>query len=328
MVFKKSKIKNKFEKQNIGLFNLVEENSAAFSKTIMFCVGFATLFGITWLFMLRYFVDTIVKFVITMTFVSIIAFTIVNFIFANFPFGVMGLIYLIYKAIWYSCVRERIRFAKLIIKVSISGLESLGIGVIVFVFGVVLMQALWCIVCAGAYYQIPKGGLEVLIIFAFFWAIECLGNVVHVTVAHALARWYSRLHLRSGKTAAAFGSELFSPISAKIALTTSLGSIALGSLIIALLKTLQYLFKKSKKSKNPCCKVIGFCCFYCIRKILEMFTTYAMVHVAMFGKSYISSAKDTLKLVQTSGLDAAVNNILVEDIIGMGTFIGGLLTGT
>jgi hypothetical protein len=165
----------------------------------MFCVGFATVFGVGWLFLLRYFVNAIVKFVITMTFVSIIMFTVVNFVFGNIPFGILGLMYLVYKAIWYSCVRNRLKFAKLVIRVAVSGLESLGIGVIAFVFGVVLCQALWCMLCAGAYYQIPKGGLEVLVIFGFFWAIECLGNVVHVTVAHALATWYSKLHLRVEK---------------------------------------------------------------------------------------------------------------------------------
>jgi hypothetical protein len=107
-----------------------------------------------------------------------------------------------------------------------------------------------------------------------------------------------------------------------------LGSIALGSLFIALLKTLQYFFKKWKKSKNPCCKVVGLSCFYCLRKIFELFTTYAMVHVAMFGHSYFEAARATVQLARASGLDAAVSNQLVEDIVGMGTFIGALLTGT
>eukprot|EP01118_Nematostelium_gracile_P017737 TRINITY_DN7678_c0_g1_i1.p1 TRINITY_DN7678_c0_g1~~TRINITY_DN7678_c0_g1_i1.p1 ORF type:complete len:246 (-),score=49.75 TRINITY_DN7678_c0_g1_i1:54-791(-) len=110
-------------------------------------------------------------------------------------------------------------------------------------------------------------------------------------------------------------------------LTYSFGSVCFGSLILALIRVAQYYLKKSKKTKNPFLKICLLAILCCVKRIIRAFNTYAFVYVAMYNKSYLMSAKETLIMVKKHGLSAAISDSVVEDVMDTGTFVGGLTCG-
>lgn len=49
--------------------------------------------------------------------------------------------------------------------------------------------------------------------------------------------------------------------------------------------------------------------------------------MALFGTSYLASARNTISLLHSTAVESATANALVTDVIGMGSFVGALLTG-
>jgi hypothetical protein len=115
--------------------------------------------------------------------------------------------------------------------------------------------------------------------------------------------------------------------SAKRALTTSFGSICYGSLIVAILKTIRYLLRQAAQ-ENSAMAAFANCILGCIEGLVEFFNQYAFVHVAIYGKSFCDSAKDTWKMVKESGIDAIINDNLVGTVLGMGCLAVGAVAGT
>lgn len=82
-----------------------------------------------------------------------------------------------------------------------------------------------------------------------------------------------------------------------------MGSIAFGSLIVALLDLLraglrvlqQYAASEGSTigTAIACC---AQCCVGCVASLVEYFNRYAMIEIAMYGKPYIQASKDTWRL--------------------------------
>jgi len=66
------------------------------------------------------------------------------------------------------------------------------------------------------------------------------------------------------------------------------------------------------------------CLLGCIEYFLQAFNMYAFVQVALFGKSYFVAARDTFKMVTTCGIQALLNDDLVDGVLDTGRVIGGL----
>jgi len=58
---------------------------------------------------------------------------------------------------------------------------------------------------------------------------------------------------------------------------------------------------------------------------VQFLNRYAFCHIALYGKSYISAAKDTWKLMKDRGIDALVNDCLISPVLTMGAFFVGFL---
>jgi hypothetical protein len=60
--------------------------------------------------------------------------------------------------------------------------------------------------------------------------------------------------------------------------------------------------------------------------LVRYFNKYAFVTVAIYGKSYWQSAKDTFDMFERTGLLALVNDSIVGTVLSLGCFIGGVIT--
>lgn len=182
----------------------------------------------------------------------------------------------------------------------------------------------------GSNFGTSEGGAAALIlctVFSFYWTWAVLGNVVHTTICGVVGRWYF-LATDSSSSEAATSPAL------KQAMTTNFGSIALGSFIMAIIKTLKFLAESCKQGAkdqdNPIALII-FCILACIISCIEsafnFVSTYAYVYVALYGCSFCTGASETFKLFCSTGLDMLVAFDYSGLVSLLGSLVGALVTG-
>ncbi|CAG8674682.1 9059_t:CDS:2 [Funneliformis mosseae] len=174
-----------------------------------------------------------------------------------------------------------------------------------------------------------KTGQDVTLNWSILWLLlVCVGIViqtwVHVTTSGVFATYYFLAGTPEGVPS--------SPTlkSAKRASTTSFGSICLGSLLVAILQVIGALLRSAAQdTDNPFgafCAACAAVLVGCIESLLQYFNFYAYTQVAIYGKSFWESAKDTWALVKDRGVDAIINDNLIGNVLVMGAFLVGIIT--
>ncbi|KNG84307.1 protein pns1 [Aspergillus nomiae NRRL 13137] len=152
-------------------------------------------------------------------------------------------------------------------------------------------------------------GLVVYVTFAMYWFSEWLKNTVHTTIAGVYGTWYfwsnSPNGMPKGATRGAF----------KRATTYSFGSISFGSLIIALINMLRQACSVAQRQEAAEGNLLGTIAFWILGCFISMldwlvtfFNRYAFCHIALYGKPYIESAKDTWTMMKTGYTHPAYNS--------------------
>ena len=151
--------------------------------------------------------------------------------------------------------------------------------------------------------------------WAVYWTEETFSNVLLATEAGIYG---SFVFSGSGPAPkhAARGSF-------KRAVTYSFGSIAFGSLIVAFLDLLRAALSlaRSEAAQNgdvlgAICACVAQCCVGCVQAMVEYFNRYAYIDIALFGRGYVQSAKETWRLFKDRGIDALINDCLVNKCVG------------
>jgi len=164
---------------------------------------------------------------------------------------------------------------------------------------------------------------SIFLLFSFYWTFEVIKNVVHVSVSGVVATWYFMSNnMPANPTLGSF----------KRAMTSSLGSIAFGSLIVAVIQTLRTILRAvmNRSSKNWVILIIsciGLCFLGCLDRLAQYFNHYAFCQVAIYGKTYIEAAKATWNLFKQAGLEAIVNDNIVDGVLWLGVLFGAIGTG-
>lgn len=174
--------------------------------------------------------------------------------------------------------------------------------------------------------QILGGNLFAMLL-SFFWTSSVLGNIVVCTAAGSVTSyWYSE-HVNKSWVTSAFTR----------ACTTSLGSIVLGSLFIAFIRTIRWVFSVMSEafkgtsesialSKMKTCLFgifesgLGFC-----EHLMTFFSKYAFVHVSLYGEGFIESSRSVAILFNSLGWTALVNDDLVDSMLFCVNVSTGLL---
>merc|ERR1711937_917055 len=138
------------------------------------------------------------------------------------------------------------------------------------------------------------------------------------TIAGAVAYWYFKPN--SEKTA--FGCRGGTVMKGlKNSLLYHLGSVALGSFIIAVIQLvkyyLMYLSKQAEKQHNKLLSLIFKClayAVYCVEKCVKFLNKNAYIQIALLGKKFCPAAKDAFWLIfRNAGRIAAAG--LISPII-------------
>ncbi|KAL4870942.1 hypothetical protein BDV12DRAFT_184066 [Aspergillus spectabilis] len=163
-------------------------------------------------------------------------------------------------------------------------------------------------------------GLVVYVTFAMYWFSEWIKNTVHTTIAGVYGSWYFFSNSPDGMPAHATRGAF------KRATTYSFGSISFGSLIIAIIQFLRQLCSVAQRNEAAQGNLLGSIMFWvlgCFISLLDwlvtFFNRYAFCHIALYGKAYIPSAKDTWTMMKDRGIDALVTDCLIGPVITMGS---------
>ncbi|GAA5820050.1 hypothetical protein JCM3770_002118 [Rhodotorula araucariae] len=165
-------------------------------------------------------------------------------------------------------------------------------------------------------------GLMVFAVFNYYYVTQFITNLFLTTEAGIFGGYYY-----GGREAKRLSWGAF-----KRASTYSFGSIAFGSLIVALLDLLRAFFQilRSYESSEgnaigACIACCAQCCIGIISNLVEYFNRYAYIEIALYGKPYITAAKDTWRLFKDRGITALINDCLVNNIWTFGSYlVGGL----
>jgi len=193
--------------------------------------------------------------------------------------------------------------------------------VIVVSLGILIMQIIWILwwsAIAVAYISQHEWNnfVVVLLLISFYWNLETFKNIGHTTVCGVAATWFFTQVITHEPT----GRSL------KRAMTTSLGSIAFGSLIVAIISVMrQVVIAIKKRTKHNLIMCLLQCMLTCLQRAMEWFNMYAFVHVAIYGTNYVQSAKNSWSLLKTKGFEALINDDLTGFVILCGALIGGII---
>jgi len=134
-------------------------------------------------------------------------------------------------------------------------------------------------------------GLLVFITFAAYWSTEWLKNTIHTTISGVYGAWY--FAPRNPPKGATRGA-------ARRALTYSFGSISFGSLIVAIINLLRQacsIAQQQEAGSGNFAAECALCILQCFIGLLDwavqFINRYAFSYMALYGKNYIQSAKDT-----------------------------------
>lgn len=234
------------------------------------------------------------------------------------------------QLLWLYLVRARIPFSALLLK-NATQLVQRYKAVILVNFGLVACFTAYMLFWSAMIYPYmnrsvqteepsPKdGGLSTLFLFLILWTSQVVFNVMHVTACGLAATWYfvGTNAMPPNPTSASF----------KRAITTSFGSICFGSMLVAIVKLLRMIAESQRKNENTFVACVFECLLACLERLIEYFNTYAFVHVAIYGCSYMEAAHRTWELAKNCFFAAYFNDALVGTTcvmiaLGMSGFVG------
>ncbi|KPI95519.1 CTL-like protein 2 [Papilio xuthus] len=139
--------------------------------------------------------------------------------------------------------------------------------------------------------------LHLVNLLGFFWTMFFISGVADMMLASTFSTWYWTMHKKNLP---------FFTLTAGVyrTLRYHLGTVALGSLIIAIVRVirviLEYIDHKIKKFDNAftrCILCFCKCFFWCLENFLKFINKNAYIMCAVHGKNFCSSARDAFSLL-------------------------------
>lgn len=234
--------------------------------------------------------------------------------------------------------RDRLAFAAVHLELACEAIRGNKMTAYV-AFATQVCQMIWMLVWVLGLYGIvsnyaPSSNTGTFVattvwVFFLYWFCYTAQNVAHCTTSGTVGSWW----FTQQPTSAVTGS-------LKRALTTSFGSIAFGSLIVAMIQTARFVLRsleRSMRRSNNTIAAAVICCARCIIRQIEecvrYFNKYAFIIVSLYGKSFRSAGNDVWSLFHSRGWTAIINDDLIEAVVSVAclgiaaitAFIGGLV---
>ncbi|CAF3470200.1 unnamed protein product [Rotaria sp. Silwood1] len=159
---------------------------------------------------------------------------------------------------------------------------------------------------------------QVFSAFMFFWLTAFIIGLSELVLAGVYVRYYWDKQ-RFGVPCLSLGQSLFR------AIVFHLGTIAFGSLIIAIVKLIRALLEyvenkvKDKTGKFArclfcCCR----CCLFCLEKFLKFLNRNAYIITAIYGSGFFTSARRAFKIIISNPIRLLVIDKVCDFLIFLG----------
>ncbi|XP_072177014.1 choline transporter-like protein 2 [Diadema setosum] len=185
--------------------------------------------------------------------------------------------------------------------------------------------------CIFSEYALPSYTiyLQVYNLFMFFWLVNFMIAWGQMTLAGAFASYYWAFTKPQDIPAFPLLKSFWRSI------RYHLGTIAFGSLIIAIIQMIRVMLEyiEQKLKGNAENEVVKFiikclkCCFWCLEKIMKFLNKNAYIMCAIYGKNFCTSAKNAFFLLLRNILRVAVVNKLTDLVLLMGKLLTVGLVG-
>uniref|UniRef100_A0A7S1Z7F0 Choline transporter-like protein n=1 Tax=Ditylum brightwellii TaxID=49249 RepID=A0A7S1Z7F0_9STRA len=161
-----------------------------------------------------------------------------------------------------------------------------------------------------------------LFILSYYWTMQVIANSNRTTIAGVIGTWcFNPINASSFCSTAVRDSFVRSN-------TYSLGSIAFGSLIVAMIQFIKSSVKSMRGRNRGSCL---YCCLEClliyIERIAQYFHKWAFVYVGLYGYGYIDAGKAVMTLFQQRGCTAIISDNLVRRMLYLIAGCVGLCVG-
>lgn len=187
------------------------------------------------------------------------------------------------------------------------------------VFATVVIKVVWMVVCIGS--LMGKNALFFLVLlFCFFWSCEVFSNVIHITASGTVSRWFHN-------------EDTEKPLQHAYthALTYQFGSICLGSSIVAILQTLQWIARQLEEDSDNAVSAILACAAHCILNCIEswvrMFNYWAFCVISIWSPSLRDAGGIVFEFMEDpSDFMQAISSVCcIEIVTMMANIVVGLL---
>ena len=241
-------------------------------------------------------------------------------------FGFIMLIPLALTCLWVYYARARIPFAAAHVELAIEALSAFHL-IFPFAIGMMVLSfvwlQLWSLAAFGLENIANKGGTAgapssrsgsltggVLVFgmtVSLVWGAQLITYITEFTIASCVGAWWF---------VASPGAPLVPSL--RRAVTTSLGSLSLGALVVAVLEAVRQAARQAQRAQerrqNGALAVvacIGACLVACVERLVETLNTWAVVLMALKGEDFRTAGGEAFELFRTRGFTLIVNENLV-----------------
>lgn len=338
--------------QGHGIYGSNNNYSFDTSAAIMFC--FVTVVAFVLAIVLLALIRAFTKFFIYLVFIVsiVVGFGTAIFYLAEHYYGggIVMLICAFFQLMFFLGARSRIPFATVVFRTvvdvsrqfpSIYGASLIGTIVATafsMFFSMVLVATYMkydpnpnnpgCDISGGSCSNGKLIGVLVFVTFAGYYISEVIKNVTHTTICGIYGTWYYCSKSDQGVPKhPALGSF-------RRTMTYSFGSVTFGSLIVAIVNLIRYLLDLARQAASQdigndvlrmvatCVVCLAQCFMNIVDWMVEYFNHYAYTFVALYGKAYLPAAKDTWQIIRARGIDALINDCLIDHLL---TFVQMML---
>jgi hypothetical protein len=263
--------------------------------------------------------------------------------------AIVFLIFALITAFSYWSCRSRIPFSATVLEIAIDVMKRYPSTLVTSLVGIIVMGAFstlfsavvvatyvkfepnsnnpGCDVSGGGCSQSKLIGVLVFVFFAGYYISEVLRNVIHVTIAGVYGTWYYLSNSDQGEPRVPALGAL------KRAMSYCFGSICFGSLIVSILQLIRAFVSSLKNdafNQGDMCAGCGFLILDFVISIIDwavrFFNKYAYCYIALYGKLYIRSARDTFDLIRFKGMDALINDCFINTSLNLYAMFIGYVT--
>ncbi|KAG2195451.1 hypothetical protein INT47_000416, partial [Mucor saturninus] len=165
--------------------------------------------------------------------------------------------------------------------------------------------------------------LAAFYVFIYMWTAKLLIYMERFALSSITAQWYFHRNDPAGSSVSPWKSALIR------ASTNSLGTIAFGSLILAVIQFLQFSarsMRKYTKVPRPFATLITILLGY-IDAMISIFNNYTISLAGITGENFFSAAKSATKIFRRNLLSGLFGDLLTQLIIYIGTTVIALSSG-